>query len=167
MKIINQEDLSASSHLLIIILLSIVNNIEESQLIDTLAGRNHSEPISQLLFLEEFLRQVLEITTRELGMSNNLNLAITNLADLDDLAEVSDSSVDLDLILEELLEGGDVEDLVACGLGGVDDEFMGNLGMLALGRFLHTQKVLASQSSLLYHASICPHVPVFEQQFYP
>jgi len=53
---------------------------------------------------------------------DNLNLSITNLADLDDITKVSDSSINLDLILEELLEGGDIEDLVACWLRGVDDE---------------------------------------------
>lgn len=60
-------------------------------------------------------------------MCDNLNLSITNLADLNDVTEVSDSSVDLDLILEELLECGDVEDLVACWLRGVDDELVRRL----------------------------------------
>jgi hypothetical protein len=66
--------------------------------------------------------QVLEITTRKLGVCDNLNLSIANLADLNDITEVSDSSVDLDLILEELLEGGDIEDLIAGWLRSVDDE---------------------------------------------
>jgi hypothetical protein len=52
----------------------------------------------------------------------NLDLAISNLGDLNDLAEVSDTAINLDLVLEKLLEGGDVEDLVAGGLRGVDDE---------------------------------------------
>lgn len=55
-------------------------------------------------------------------MSNNLNLSITRLGDLNVVAEVTDTSLDLDAVVQELLESGDVEDLVAGRLGGVDDE---------------------------------------------
>lgn len=55
-------------------------------------------------------------------MGNDLDLAITDLGDLDGLAQVADAAVDLDLLVQELLEGGDIEDLVAGGLRGVDDE---------------------------------------------
>ena len=54
-------------------------------------------------------------------MRNDLNLSVSLLGDLNDVAEVSNAAVDLDLVLEELLKRGDVEDLVGCGLGGVDD----------------------------------------------
>lgn len=63
-------------------------------------------------------------------MGNDLNLALTSLADDDVVTEVADTAVDLDLVLEELLEGSGVEDLVASGLLGVDDE-LGADGMLA------------------------------------
>jgi hypothetical protein len=55
-------------------------------------------------------------------MSNNLNLSIARLGDLNIVAEVADTSLDLDAVVQELLESGDVEDLVAGRLGGVDDE---------------------------------------------
>ncbi len=55
-------------------------------------------------------------------MCNDLNLSITDLGDLNDIAEVSDTAVNLDLVLEELLESGNVEDLVAGRLRSVDDE---------------------------------------------
>lgn len=55
-------------------------------------------------------------------MGSDLNLAITNLLDLDNIAEVANAAVNLDLVLEELLEGADVEDLVAGGLRSVNDE---------------------------------------------
>ena len=55
-------------------------------------------------------------------MRGNLNLSIADILDLNDIAEVSDTAVNLDLVLKELLEGGDVEDLVACRLRSVDDE---------------------------------------------
>jgi hypothetical protein len=44
--------------LLVILLIGIVDNVEESELIDTLGGRDNSEPISQLLLLEELLRPI-------------------------------------------------------------------------------------------------------------
>lgn len=55
-------------------------------------------------------------------MSHHLDLSISNLLDLNDIAQVADTSINLDLVLEELLEGRDVEDLVGGRLRGVDDE---------------------------------------------
>jgi hypothetical protein len=55
-------------------------------------------------------------------VGNDLDLAIASLGDLDGLAEVADAALNLDLLVKELLEGRDVEDLVACGLRSVDDE---------------------------------------------
>jgi hypothetical protein len=66
--------------------------------------------------------QVLEISARELRVCNNLDFSIANLRDLDGISEVSDTAINLDLVLKELLEGGDVEDLVASGLRSIDDE---------------------------------------------
>ncbi len=65
--------------------------------------------------------QVLEIPARELVMGNDLDLAI-GVGDLDGVAKVAGAAVDLDLLVEELLEGEDVENLVARGLLGVDNE---------------------------------------------
>jgi hypothetical protein len=55
-------------------------------------------------------------------VGSDLDLAIASLLDLHNITEVSDTAVDLDLVLEELLESGDIEDLVAGGLRSVDDE---------------------------------------------
>jgi hypothetical protein len=65
--------------------------------------------------------QVLEVSAREWDVSNNLNLSITNVLDLNLVTQVANTVVNLDLVLEELLESGDVEDLVRGGLRGVDD----------------------------------------------
>lgn len=54
-------------------------------------------------------------------MSDDLDLAIADALDLDLVTEVTDTVLDLDLVLEELLEGGDVEDLIGSWLGSVDD----------------------------------------------
>lgn len=55
-------------------------------------------------------------------MCHDLDLAVALLADLDRLAEVVGAPVDLDAVVQELLECGDIEDLVRCRLRGVDDE---------------------------------------------
>ena len=69
--------------------------------------------------------QVLEVAARELVVGNDLDLALALLGDLDGLAEVADAALNLDLLVQELLEGRDIEDLVAGGLRGVDDELRG------------------------------------------
>ena len=55
-------------------------------------------------------------------MGNDLNLSITLLGNLDDVSKVTGAAVDLDAVMEELLEGLDVEDLFVDGLRAVDDE---------------------------------------------
>ena len=55
-------------------------------------------------------------------MGDDLDLALALLADDDIITEVVGAALDLDAVLEELLEGGDVEDLVASRLLSVDDE---------------------------------------------
>jgi len=53
---------------------------------------------------------------------NNLDLALTLLGDLDNISQVSGAAINLDAVVEELLEGSNVEDLVRRRLGGVDDK---------------------------------------------
>ena len=67
-------------------------------------------------------------------MGNDLNLPFTLLADLDRVAQVSNAVVYLDLVVEKLLEGGNVENLVGGRLGGVDDELQKSAARLAIGR---------------------------------
>jgi hypothetical protein len=55
-------------------------------------------------------------------VGNDLDLALALLGDGDVVAQVVGAALNLDAVLEELLEGGDVEDLVARGLRSVDDE---------------------------------------------
>lgn len=77
--------------------------------------------------------QVLEVAARQLVVGSDLDLALTLLLDNDVVAEVVGAALDLDGVLEELLESGDVEDLVASGLLSVDDELLGLLlGLAAL-----------------------------------
>lgn len=145
-----------AQHLLIVILSLVVDDVEEAELVDTLGGGHDTEPVTKLLLLEELLcaisivsnsssmlsassgkySQILEVSSRELSVCDNLDLALTLLGDLDSVAEVSDAAVNLDLVLEELLESRDVKDLVGRWLRRVDDELLGHLGLLALCGFL-------------------------------
>ena len=61
-------------------------------------------------------------------MGDDLDLALASLLDDNLVLEVANTALNLDLLLEELLEGGGVEDLVARGLLGVDDELCGGEG---------------------------------------
>lgn len=67
-------------------------------------------------------------------MGNDLDLALALLLDDDIVAEVVGAALNLDAVLEELLEGGDIENLVGSGLRSVDDELLGLL--LGLARLL-------------------------------
>ena len=66
--------------------------------------------------------QVFQVASRELDVGHDFDLAIAHLADLDHISEIADAAFDLDLVMEEFLEGGDVENFVRGGLGCVDDE---------------------------------------------
>lgn len=68
--------------------------------------------------------QVLEVATGQLVVGNDLDLALTLLLDNDIVAQVVGAALDLDGVLKELLESGDVEDLVASRLLSVDDELL-------------------------------------------
>jgi hypothetical protein len=54
-------------------------------------------------------------------VSNDLDLALTNGGDDNIVTQVADAALDLDAVVEELLEGGDIEDLVGGGLRSIDD----------------------------------------------
>jgi hypothetical protein len=129
--------------LLVVLVNLVVNDVEELELVDTTGGGDHAEPVTELLLLEELLGavgyelepsvsmivgevrvggiQVLQVAAGEVVVGNDLDLAVTLLGDNDGLAEVVGAALDLDALLEELLEGGDIEDLVVGGLRSVDD----------------------------------------------
>ena len=66
--------------------------------------------------------QVFQVSSRELSVCNDFDLPFTLLANLDRVAQITHAIVDLDLVVQELLKGRNVENLVRSGLGGVDDE---------------------------------------------
>lgn len=66
--------------------------------------------------------QVLQISSGEWDVSDDNNLSITLLGDLNGVTKVSDTATNLDLIVEELLERANVENFIGGGLGCVDGE---------------------------------------------
>lgn len=58
-------------------------------------------------------------------MGNDLDLALTLLLDNNVVTEVVGAALNLDAVLEELLEGSDVEDLVAGRLRSINDVLQG------------------------------------------
>jgi len=142
---VDSHQIPIAIRLLVILLSLVVDDVEELELIHALRGRDDTEPVTELHLLEELLRairgvmlvhdpvsrreirgpiQILEVAAGELVVGNDLDLAVTGLGDLDGLAKVANAALNLDLLIEELLEGGDVEDLVAGGLRSVDDELL-------------------------------------------
>jgi hypothetical protein len=58
-------------------------------------------------------------------VGGDLDLALAGLLDNNVVAKVVGAALNLDAVLEELLEGRDVEDLVAGRLGSIDDVLVG------------------------------------------
>lgn len=63
-------------------------------------------------------------------MRHHLDLPVPGAIDLDDLPQIADPVIHLDLVVQELLERGHVEDLVRGRLRRVDDEFLRDLAAL-------------------------------------
>lgn len=56
--------------------------------------------------------QIFQISSRKGNVRNDFNFAIASLGDTDLIAEVARASFDFDLVVEEFLEGRQVEDLI-------------------------------------------------------
>lgn len=137
------------SNLLLLLLGLVVDDVVEAELVHTAGGGDDTQPVTELLLLEELLGpirneerkelakhvcgwtrrrrneenlQVLQVPTRERNMRHDLDLAVTGLRDLDVIPEIANTTLDLDAVMQELLERRDVEDLVTGGPGGVDHE---------------------------------------------
>ena len=108
--------------LVLLLLTLLTNNVEELEGVLALVGGDDTEPVTELLLLEELLGQVLDVATGELLVGNDLDATIAEVGDVDLLAEVAGEAVNLDALLEESGEGRGVEDAVVHGLGSVDDE---------------------------------------------
>jgi len=99
------------------------------QLIAVLGCSNDSEVITQLLLLQVTLGKVLQLTLRETKVlwAGHGDLCAVPGDDNIALGEVSSLSLNLDALVEVLLEGGNVKDLVVNWGGAVNDELDGGL----------------------------------------
>lgn len=118
--ILPQVEQCSGRRLLLIIISLIIHHIEESKLINPLTRAHNPQPIPQLLLLQELLSQVLQISSRERNMADDLNLPLSTLADRNLITQVPSSSLNLDLIMQKLLECGEVEDFIGYWLAAVD-----------------------------------------------
>ncbi len=89
------------------------------------------QEITQLLLLEVFLGEVLQVSLGERKLSSNNDLGLVT-GDGDFGSEFTGFAVDLDSVVKELLERGRVEDLVLNWLPAVN----GELGDGLLGSLL-------------------------------
>ena len=57
-------------YLLLIILSLVVDDVEEAELVDTLGGGDDTEPVTELLLLEELLGTAIAISIRAIAIVN-------------------------------------------------------------------------------------------------
>lgn len=94
------------------------------------------------MLLQEFLSQILQVTAREINVSNNSNLAGTFTGNDDRRAQVTSLAINLDTVNQVLLKGSDIENFVVDSGSSVNNVFVANLSVL----FLLTVSLLASSS---------------------
>ena len=103
-------------------------------MVTALSGVDNSKVILKLLFLKVLLSQILDISLTGVRISKD-NSQLSLLSNNRDIVLGSRTlSLDFDLVPEELLEGGWVEDLVGDWLGAVDDDLLGGWLLLGFGR---------------------------------
>jgi hypothetical protein len=132
-------------HLFLILSLIIVSNVEVTELEGLLVSGNDTEPVTDLVLLQELLGEVLEVTLGESNVSDNGDLVISRTRDSDGFTEVVGTAINLDTVVKVLFlhiiivlmgiiqtcrvltyESSSIENLVVSGTGTVDNE----LGLL-------------------------------------
>lgn len=115
-------------HLLVVFLLLVIDGVE-LQLVLVSLDRDESDPVSELVLLQVLLGQVLQVLTRELSGGNNNNL-VALLGDGDGVTQVTDDTVNLNTLVQELNVSLLVEDSVLHWSGGVNDELLWGVSVL-------------------------------------
>jgi hypothetical protein len=103
-------------------------DLEVAELVGVLRRGDDVKEITELLLLQVLLGEVLEVSLRERKLGGDADLGLV-AGDGNLLTEVAGLAVDLDSIVEELLEGSNIEYLVLNRGGTIDGE-LGN-GLLA------------------------------------
>lgn len=105
----------------------IIGNVEVTKFEGLLVSSDNTEPVTDLVLLQELLGEVLEVTLGEGNVSNNSDLVVSRARDSNSFTEVVGTTIDLDTVVEVLFESGSVKDLVVGRTGTVNDE----LGLLS------------------------------------
>jgi len=106
-------------------------NAEVPELVRVLASGDNTKVITQLLLLKVPLGEVLQLTLGEAQVGGGGDSELGSVTGDGNIvgSKVSSLVVDLDTVMEVLLEGSNIQDLIVDGLRTVDDEF--NSGFLA------------------------------------
>ena len=107
---------------------------EELEFVDVLVGGDDSQVLTELLFLEVLLGQILEVSLGEGNLALN-DSGVLVLANGDNLAKVGFLALNLDVVNEPLDEVSENENVVLNGVSALDDESVGWL--LCLGSLLN------------------------------
>lgn len=113
----------------LLFVLLILGDGVELQLVLVLLDRHESDPVSELVLLQVSLSQVLQVLTGELSSGNNHNL-VTLLSDGDGLTQVTDDTVNLDVLNQVLNVSLLVENSVFNWSRSVNDKLLSSLSVL-------------------------------------
>lgn len=91
--------------------------------ISLLVSGNDTEPVTELMLLEETFGKVLKISLGEVDGSSDSELIVAT-SNLDDVIKVIGTAFDLDMVMEVLFISGNVKDLVVGRGGAVNDELV-------------------------------------------
>jgi len=110
-------------HLFLIILFFIFTLVDVVILkqVSLLISGDDTEPVTKLMLLEEALGKVLEVSLGEMNGSVDGDLVV-GTDNLDLVFKVVGTAVDLDVVMEVLLIGGNIKDLVRGRTRAVDDK---------------------------------------------
>jgi hypothetical protein len=107
-------------------------DVEVLELEGLLVSSNDTEPVTELVLLQETLGKVLEITLGEGNVGSDGDLGVSATGNLDGITKVVGAVVNLDAVMEVLLESSSIEDLVVSGTRAVNDELLVLLGSSSL-----------------------------------
>lgn len=126
---------SISSTRFLLVLGITAADLEVSQFVGVLAVGDNVQEITKLGLLQELLGQVLQVSLRERKLGSDTDLGLVR-GDFDLAAKLTGLAVDLDAVMEELVEGIDIENLIINRLRAVDGELGNGLLSGLLNRLL-------------------------------
>ncbi|RUP43952.1 hypothetical protein BC936DRAFT_150146 [Jimgerdemannia flammicorona] len=87
----------------VVVVILVVGNVEVLELEGVLIRGDDTEPVTELVLLQELLGEVFEVALGESRVGSNGDLGVVAAGNGDGIAEVVGTTTDLDAIVEELL----------------------------------------------------------------